>query len=280
MTLTDEIKRYKSDATQADNKELLDASFYIACASGNVGVVERLCFICRNALERGFIFAADHDQVGVIQVLLQHMNNTSIKEGLNRASMRGYLNVVEYLMPHYQGDMTFIFTNACSYGHYPIVQRLLDLETIQPANMIPALKHACRSGNLQLVRLFIAYGASDWTEGLKGACEGGNVKVAKMMLARGAVPQKPDLHKAYTSKHFHVAALLIDRGLHGNFAQCNLTPLESYRVYNLVRDKLRLVAMCGVDFVDEVYRVERIRDDIAKRLPIPSDVIRHVFTFT
>jgi hypothetical protein len=73
------------------------------------------------------------------------------------------------------------------------------------------LNKACRGGNLELAKLMISYGATNWDDGLEIACEGGYIELVNLIIPN-ATDWNRGLCGACKGRHIEIIKLMINAG--------------------------------------------------------------------
>ena len=78
------------------------------------------------------------------------------------------------------------------------------------------LKHACKGGNMEIVKLMIQKGDKsypfNWNMGLEYACVGGNIEIVKLMIQKGATNIKAQFDTLIENGHFEILEYLENNG--------------------------------------------------------------------
>jgi len=101
------------------------------------------------------------------------------------------------------------FEKACEHGHLEIVKLMIDQGA---TNWNNGLYIACKYGHLEIVKLMIEQGATDWNTGLEGACYSGNIEIVKLMIEQGATDWNYGLYIAFREEHMEIIHLMINNG--------------------------------------------------------------------
>jgi len=94
--------------------------------------------------------------------------------------------IIEFAFKHTSDKELF------KLGYYERCSEILDeIYTLRLNNInlrsliIHSLFHeSCRGGNIEIVKLIIKHGVTDWNRGLRIACEGGNIEIVKLMTEK------------------------------------------------------------------------------------------------
>jgi hypothetical protein len=124
----------------------------------------------------------------------------------------------------------------CLSGNIDVVRLMISLGA---TNWNNGLQGACKGGHLELVDLMISHGAYDWNLGLYGACEGGHFKLIQLMISRGANDWNNGLLGACTGGHLELAKLMISYG-----ANSWIWPLTE-ACHNKHNELIQLMLSCG-----------------------------------
>jgi len=93
--------------------------------------------------------------------------------------------IIEFAFKHISDKEVF------KLGYYERCSEILDnittfeLNSNELCNLTTCLfREACEGGNIEIVKLMIEKGATDWNWGLYGACKGGNIEIVKLMIEK------------------------------------------------------------------------------------------------
>jgi hypothetical protein len=115
---------------------------------------------------------------------------------------------------HYELCMEVRDTNvglvcACHNGHMDIVRLMIAKGA---SNWKWGLSSACRNGHMNIVQLMIATGARDWNWGLSSACYNGHMDIIQLMIDKGASDWNLGLSSACLNSHMDIVQLMIAKG--------------------------------------------------------------------
>jgi ankyrin repeat protein len=75
-----------------------------------------------------------------------------------------------------------------------------------------AMYYAARGGNMEIVKLMIEKGATDFDWGMKNAANGGNMEIVKLMIEKGATDFDWGMYYASEGGHMEIVKLMIEKG--------------------------------------------------------------------
>jgi hypothetical protein len=110
---------------------------------------------------------------------------------LHKYCMTGYYEICQQISTAYDDGLYA----ACEFGHIEIVKLMIEKGA---SDWESGLFMACEGGHMEIVKLMIEKGANDWDDGLSAACDGGHTDIANLMIENGAT------HCSYCddSEHF------------------------------------------------------------------------------
>jgi len=133
------------------------ACIYWACKGGNINLIKKLM---QDAKLRSF----ENDWFSI-------------------ACKKGYTEIVKYMLPlldNYSAAMDLGMDNACLFGHFELVQLLIEYRCIIVSDYFVS---ACAGGNLDIVKLTIDKDyTDDWNIGMYSAAEAGHKNVFEFIL--------------------------------------------------------------------------------------------------
>ena len=101
------------------------------------------------------------------------------------------------------------FRTLCQFGYIDIIKLLISLGA---TDWNLGLAGACGGGHLELAELMITNGANEWNYGLLAACKGGHLETANLMIASGADNWTFGLSYACSNGHLELVKLMISCG--------------------------------------------------------------------
>lgn len=113
-------------------------------------------------------------------------------------------------------DWNTLLISACKGGCLEIVNMFIDYGA---NNWNGGLLQACFGGYLQIIKLMIKKGATNWNGGLEYACWGGHVEIVKFMTIKGATKLNKGLQLACMYGFYEIVRLLVVLGAN-NFNEC------------------------------------------------------------
>ena len=78
---------------------------------------------------------------------------------------------------------------ACKKGQKDLIELILlhnDNSIMSNYEFINGFKYACQGGHLEIIKMMLSLGATDYNWGLQGACKGGHIEIVKMLIELGA----------------------------------------------------------------------------------------------
>ncbi len=136
-----------------------------------------------------------------------------INMALKGACEGNHRKIIDYILDHHGHtgpDINYGLYGACLGNHILLVSKMISLGA---GNINEALKYACKSGSLELVKYLVAIGAEDTDNTcLRYACSSGSIEVVKFMTSRGSNWYELGLCYACKSANHQMIDLMIDYG--------------------------------------------------------------------
>ena len=101
------------------------------------------------------------------------------------------------------------FLEACKCGNLEIVKLMIEKGA---TDWNWGMVNACGCGHFEIVKLMIEKGATDWDWGMGRACEGGHLEIAKLMIEKGAHDWNWGMRYACEGGHLEIVKLMIKKG--------------------------------------------------------------------
>lgn len=206
------------------------SALFFACCSGHTKIVELLLKKLKNNADivstvcngtKVLIDASTRGHFDVVKLLLEFLigydvNVSTVRDGteaLSFASMNGHFDVVKLLIEYgvnvndnSEGGLNNPLFCACWSGQTAIVELLLKNKAdinLAVCGRMTALERAIKEGYVDIVKLFIEYGADvnqviediedkeEQTTPLYLACTNNRLEIVKLLLAKGARKNQP-----------------------------------------------------------------------------------------
>lgn len=224
---------------------------YIASQYGNLDIVKYLIAKgtpvaqkrIRDGLNRELDLAVAYNQYDVAEYLIEQGSDFlpiedgfSVLDPLSIAAKNGNIKMMQLLVQHgypfTDKEMYYAAEEAISYNQIDIVRYLLEqgLDPNYSSNIIVMtnLESACNLGYIDIVELFVDYGADVNGAGVAGAplyfaSSSGHTEVVKLLLEKGADPNmfqkyedgsvgEPPIKRAIAYCCFDIIKLLVEHG--------------------------------------------------------------------
>lgn len=173
--------------------------------------------------------------------LLDQLHDTSVyfdgiflSEGhLGQACIKGYLNVVKFILDKNVELYGIYFQFACEYGHTEVVEYLLSTNKVR-FNLQVSLWYATSGGHTKIVQALLKHGVRTNKKTFKGAempTFKGHYDVVKVLLENGLHPKVKNkaLVKASARGHTAVVKLLLEYGANIHYEKDLLLYASSFR---------------------------------------------------
>lgn len=230
-------------------EDLWSNAMYGACEGGKLDIFS----LCMNhvRLHQGLLFSCFYMACKSGNIDLVHfITNRKVFNGhfwasdynphhsISNACASGSLEIIRLLMDKNTDDISDWcdwregLKKACEHGHVEIVKLMIARGA---TNFNECLFNACISENIEIVNILIDNGATNWDKGLQGACYIGNMNLAKIMLQKGASDLNKGLQSACSKGHFKIINLMIARGAtnitEGFNCACKFGRLDLVKLY-------------------------------------------------
>jgi Ankyrin repeats (3 copies) len=107
----------------------------------------------------------------------------------------------------------YIFNDAMIYaakgGHMEIVKLMIEKGA---TNFDWAIKYAAKGGHMEIVKLMIEKSATYFNAGMAYAAEGGQMEIIKLMIEKGATNFNWAMRSAARGGHMEIVKLMIEKG--------------------------------------------------------------------
>jgi len=113
----------------------------------------------------------------VFLYILSYLNHKDLIS-LMRVSKTFYTYIDNLKLPNVD------FYTACEKGYYLNIRK--ELKNIKNYDINKAFVFACKSGNIDIIKLLILHGANNWNSGLVSACEHGHENLIDFLCQKGA----------------------------------------------------------------------------------------------
>ena len=138
-----------------------------------------------------FISAASNNLLDVVKQLATHPDldiKRAVKDGLEKASEYGHVEVVKYLLTLSPVDYNYSFRRAAENGHLEIVELFLKDPCVDPSsNENYAIQHSSRNGHVKVVSLLLKDPRVDPTAdknfAVRSASTENHLEVVKLLLS-------------------------------------------------------------------------------------------------
>ena len=89
---------------------------------------------------------------------------------------------------------------------------VINYDNLSSDNQLNKLYYAAKNRSLDIIKLLIKNGVTDWNYGLWGAAEGGHKDIVKLMIKKGVTSWSPGLAGAAEGGHIDIVQLMIEKG--------------------------------------------------------------------
>lgn len=207
-TLVDYIYRYKSSMISGSfyTKPNLSNVLTIACKGGYHEAIEKIYKILKNTRD------------------YETYSNQIWDSSMVAACKGGKLDIFKLYEKHVKYDEDFIvhaFINACESGNIQMAKYIMTTST----NKYPKfdwsfwfewdLVIGCRSGNVEIVKLFVENGAWNYDSGMYEACKHNYIDIVKFLISRHECEDEcymECIYEAGCQGHLETVNLLIENG--------------------------------------------------------------------
>lgn len=135
--------------------------------------------------------------------------------GLFVACFYNSVEIIEYMISKGATDCVALMYTCCGVGNIKIVNIISDLLVkMEKTDLVPewneGMSGACAGGHIEIVKMMISKGATNWNEALSRAYK--NTEIVKLMLEHGATRFDSCLEHACELGDLNLALLVVEKG--------------------------------------------------------------------
>jgi ankyrin repeat protein len=193
----------------------------------------------------GFLAACKGGNMEIIKLLYSKrednkMEGTLIYEGIKNICSGGYVDIFKYyykvlmellkdipdtrmmmkivscgnnndneILNFYNKDINDFLLVACKSRNLDLIKLLISMGV---NDWNGGMKTALNENNTEVAELMITKGANDWSEGLIGACKNNNSSIINLMIEKGANNWNKGLYGACIGGHENIVNMMIEKG--------------------------------------------------------------------
>lgn len=193
-----------------------DTHMTIACDKGDINIVRQMLKKNIHYIDCYTRIVIDNEHIDILHLLIPHMNNYCLNEGLCRAAKNKNLKIVQLMLDNGATDLYDCLKFAAIHGSIDIVQLMIDYKTrIYDIHVICA---TC-NGHLDIVQLFIHQGCKNFDLYMIEAASHGHLDIAKLLIEHGVKNFNKYMRCAVITQNIEMVKLMITHGAN-NFDAC------------------------------------------------------------
>lgn len=208
--------------------------------------------------------ACYEDNKDLIELIMLNMDDNN-KAGLIGACKGENIQLVKYFLDYDDKYYIHCFSYACYIGNIEIINMFLNLDLKFPFgsyNTISqfydsGLRGACKGGHLNIVKMLIELGATNYMLAMEGACEGGHMEIINYIMNIWDVDLNHGLQGACLGGHDAVIKMMISLGANNYSGGLAYACIGGHIA--VVKMMIDLGGLCGLGFACEGGNIEIVK---------------------